>query len=85
MCVDLGIDRHTVEVDGLVAKSLFDNGPGLPTVQLDGRVMQDHPLVEHMGVDSDCWSAAARIMAGCPETAGCIKVHRIRLIVAGLR
>ena len=67
MCVAMGIHRDTVEVDGFVAESTFDGGPRLPTVQHDGLVMQDHPLVEYMGVGSDCRRAAARIMAGCPK------------------
>ena len=77
MCVAMRIHRDTVEVDGLVAKSPFDSGPGLPSVQNDGLVMQDHPLVEHMGVGSDCRRAPSRIMAGCPETACCIKAHHV--------
>jgi hypothetical protein len=63
MGVAMRIHRDSVEIDGFMAKGPLNGGPGLPAVQNDGLVMQDRPLVEHVGVGSDRRRAAARIMA----------------------
>ena len=57
--LDAGMDRNALKlVDPALAQSALDGGADLPEVQDDRLIIEDAPLVEHMGVGSDCTVSA---------------------------
>ena len=77
--------REAMRIDGdafdsldlALAQGALDGGTGLPAVQDDRLIVEDAPLVEHMGVGPDRVGSPPRIEPCRPEIARRLQAHHV--------
>ena len=74
----MGIDGHAFDaIDLLLPQGALDCRPGLAAVQDDRLVVENTPLVEHMGVGADGIGTPPGIEASCPQLARRLEAHNV--------
>jgi len=72
------VDRNALEpLDLPLAQGAFDSGARLPAVQDNRLIIEDAPLVEHMGVGPDRIGPPPRVEPCRPEIARRLQAHHV--------
>ena len=74
----MGVDCDAFDpLDLALAQGALDGGAGLSAVQDDWLIVEDAPLVEHMGVSPNGIGPAPRIEPCRPEVTRRLKAHHV--------
>ena len=74
----VGINRHAFDpIDMLLPQGALDGRPRLAAVQHDRLIVENAPLVEHVGVGPDCVSPPPGIEPRRPEIARRFEAHHV--------
>ena len=74
----MGVDRHTLELaDVLLPQGAFNGGAGLAPVQDDRLIVENAPLIEHVGIGSHCIGPPPGIEPRRPQVARRLQAHHI--------
>ena len=73
----VGVDRDPLKIHEVLTQSALNGGAGLPVVEDDGLIINDPPLVEHMGVGSGGIGAPPWVDTGRPEMMSGLQAHHV--------
>ena len=73
----VSVDSEALESAEALPQGAFDGGTGLSFVENDRLIVDDAPLIQHVGIGANGECPASRIDTAHPEPARGIQAHHI--------